>query len=79
MADSPQDSMAAALRQMAHHTPAAQVIERFCGALEQQLPGAVVGVTVLDRAAKLFEQAFFPSLPPTFASATCLSRPPSTR
>ena len=37
--------------------------------LEALIPGAIVGITVLDRAARMFETAFFPSLPESFAEA----------
>lgn len=48
-------------------------IERVLGELslgvEKLVPGAVAGVTIVDRAARVFEGAVFPSLDPAYAAA----------
>lgn len=40
----------------------------LCARVEQLVPGAIAGITVLDRAAHTFERAIFPSLKATFAN-----------
>lgn len=50
-----------------------EAIERVLGELslgvETLIPGAIAGVTVVDRAAHVFESAVFPSLDPAYAAA----------
>jgi two-component sensor histidine kinase len=41
----------------------------LCLSTEELIPGAVIGVTVLDRGARSFERAIFPSIPTSFAEA----------
>lgn len=60
---------AIALSGIAHSEPAADVLAAVCTELERHLPGTVVGVTILDRAAQIFEHAIFPSLSPAYAEA----------
>ena len=45
------------------------ILRELCLKIEALLPNAVAGVTVLDRAARIFEFAVFPSLRPTYAAA----------
>lgn len=62
-----QQAQASALRRMAHGEPASAILRELCEGLEKRLPGTVVGVTILDRAAQVFEQALFPSLADDYA------------
>ena len=41
----------------------------LCRLIERYIPLSVAGITVLDRPGQTFQEAFFPSLPPTFAQA----------
>jgi two-component sensor histidine kinase len=59
----------AVLRQLAEGEPAKDVLRSICLALEQLLPGSVVGVTMLDRSSQIFEDALFPSLSEAYAKA----------
>lgn len=62
MADFLDRMRASVLSRMAHGEPANAILREVCAAFEDHLPGTIVGVTILDRAAQVFEQAVFPSL-----------------
>lgn len=59
---------AAALQQMAHGDPAAEILSELCLRLERELPGMIVGVALLDRTLQIFEHGLFPSLDDAYAS-----------
>ena len=56
----------AILEMIARGAPIDAVLADICTWVERLISGSVVGVTVLDRAARSFERAIFPSLGPTF-------------
>lgn len=60
---------ATVLHQVAGGAPADDVLRSICTALQEHLAGTVVGVTMLDRTSKVFEQAIFPSLSDEYADA----------
>lgn len=57
------------LEQIVDGASSSDLIAKLCLDLEKHIPGTVVGVTILDRAAKVFEHAIFPSLSDSYASA----------
>src|SRR4051794_34758023 len=57
----------AVLESIARNDPVQSTLNELCRQIERLVPGAIAGVCVLDRAARVFEDAFFPSLAPTFA------------
>lgn len=57
------------LDSMAYGEPAAEILQGLCLSVERKLPGSIVGVTILDRSAKVFEHAIFPSLAGDYARA----------
>ena len=67
MADRLTDLRIRILESVARGAPADITLRDLCLGVEALIPGAVVGVTVLDRAARVFEEAVFPSLSSTFA------------
>lgn len=54
---------------MAGGDPALEILRDLCLSFERELPGSVVGVTILDRSAQVFEDAIFPSLADDYAAA----------
>ena len=54
---------------MARGEAAADILLDLCLSFERELPGGVVGVTILDPSAQLFEHAIFPSLADDYAAA----------
>ena len=48
---------------------AAELLLDLCLSFERELPDSIVGVTILDRTARLFEHAIFPSLADDYAAA----------
>ena len=58
-----------ALAQIAGGEPASQILRAICLGFEREIPGSVVGVTILDRTSQLFEHAVFPSLSDDYAAA----------
>lgn len=50
-------------------TPAPDILVPLCAAVEQAIPGAIAGVTVLDRSARMFESAVFPSVSTEYGEA----------
>src|SRR5688572_33002356 len=63
------DLTARVLDGMACGESAGDILHDLCLAFERELPESVVGVTILDRSAKLFEHAIFPSLADDYAAA----------
>jgi GAF domain-containing protein len=63
------DLSARVLDGMAHGAAAADLLLDLCLSFERQLPDSIVGVTILDRSAQLFEHAIFPSLADDYAAA----------
>lgn len=57
------------LDRMADGEPAADIMRDLCLSFERELPCSVVGVTILDRSAEVFEHAIFPSLADDYAAA----------
>lgn len=57
------------LDQVANGSPTLEILNEICTGLERELPGSIVGVTILDRTAQVFEQAVFPSLARDYAEA----------
>ena len=57
------------LEMVAGGVPADTTLAALCRATEDLVPGAIVGVTILDRAAQVFESAVFPSIPSTFSES----------
>jgi hypothetical protein len=57
------------LELIARGRPLDCVFERLGAGIESLIDGAVVGMTVLDRAARTFERAIFPSLGSSYESA----------
>ncbi len=55
------------LEKVARGEPADATLRALCTSVEALVPGAVVGVTMLDRAARNFEQVIFPSVPKSFS------------
>ncbi|RMP15259.1 Chemotaxis protein methyltransferase CheR [Pseudomonas viridiflava] len=58
-----------ALDVMSSALPAQPLLEDFAIALQVRLPGAVVGINVLDKAGRTFRQSIFPNLPSDFSQA----------
>ena len=58
-----------ALDAMARRQGAAEILCDLCLSFERELPDSVVGVTILDRSAQVFEHAIFPSLADDYAAA----------
>src|SRR5512134_1585813 len=54
------------LEMIAGGAPAEETLAELARATEAMLAGAIVGVTILDRAAEVFESAVFPSIPGSF-------------
>jgi two-component sensor histidine kinase len=54
------------LESIARATPIAEVLSDLCTGTERLVPHAVVGISILDRAACVFESAVFPSLGESF-------------
>lgn len=69
MADLLPDLTARTLDHMVHGKTADDILRDLCLSFEQELPESVVGVTILDRSAKVFEHAIFPSLADDYAAA----------
>ena len=63
------DLSARVLGAMAHGEAAADILLDLCLSFERELPDSIVGVTILDRSAQLFEHAIFPSLAEDYAAA----------
>jgi GAF domain-containing protein len=63
------DLTARLLDRMARGDAADAILSDLCISLERQLPNSVVGVTVLDGAAQVFEHGIFPSLADDYAAA----------
>jgi len=57
------------LENVARGAPADTTLHDLCNSVEPLIPDAIVGITILDRAARVFEHSIFPSLPPTFSEA----------
>jgi two-component sensor histidine kinase len=57
------------LEKVARGDPAEATLDDLCRSVEGLIPDSVVGVTVLDRAARSFERAIFPSIPDAYAEA----------
>lgn len=57
------------LEMVAGGVPADTTLAALCRATEDLVAGAIVGVTILDRAAQVFESAVFPSIPSTFSES----------
>ena len=57
------------LENVARGAPADTTLHDLCSSVEPLIPDAIVGITILDRAARVFEHSIFPSLPPTFSEA----------
>lgn len=51
------------LELIARAAPLDQVLEKICRTMEELVPGSVAGVTLLDRAGKVFERCVMPSAP----------------
>jgi len=54
---------------IARGDPADAILRDLCLSFEAELPGSVVGVTAVDRRARVFEHAVFPSLADDYATA----------
>jgi len=54
---------------IAHGGGADEVLVDLCLSFERELPESIVGVTILDRSARVFEHAIFPSLADDYAAA----------
>jgi two-component sensor histidine kinase len=63
------EARASVLQRIANDEPAADILRGLCLAIERELVGTIVGVTILDRTAQLFEHAIFPSLSDAYADA----------
>lgn len=61
------EARAGVLELTARNEPIDTVLAELCRRLEVLVPGATVGVCILDRASRVFERAVFPSLRGTFA------------
>lgn len=57
------------LEMVAGGEPADTALAALCRATEALVADAIVGVTILDRAAQVFESAVFPSIPSTFSES----------
>ncbi|MDV9031735.1 HWE histidine kinase domain-containing protein [Pseudomonas sp. RAC1] len=57
-----------ALGVMAVGGPVIPLLEAFVNALQAEMPGTTVGVTVLDKPGKTFRHAIFPALPEQFGA-----------
>ncbi len=57
------------LEKVALGEAAEATLDDLCRSVQDMIPDAVVGVTVLDRAARTFEAAIFPSIPAAYAEA----------
>ena len=69
MSDLLPDLTARTLDQMVHGETADDILRDLCLSFERELPESVVGVTILDRSAGVFEHAIFPSLAEDYAAA----------
>ena len=69
MANFVPDLSARILDRMAAGEPPTDLLRDLCLSLERELPGSIVGVTILDRSAQVFEHAIFPSLADDYAEA----------
>lgn len=56
------------LQSIANADPVAQILADVCRGVEGMVEGAIVGISILDRAACVFESAVFPSLGESFES-----------
>ena len=63
------DLTARVLDGMARGESADDILSALCLSFERELPDSVVGVTILDRSAQVFEHAIFPSLADDYATA----------
>ncbi|WP_349970592.1 HWE histidine kinase domain-containing protein [Pseudomonas caspiana] len=54
---------------MSSGAPAVPLLREFAALLQNEMPGCVVGINVLDKPGKTFRHAVFPSLPKEFASS----------
>jgi GAF domain-containing protein len=63
------DLTARVLDRIAQGDCADAILSELCVSLERELPNSVVGVTVLDRTAQVFEHGIFPSLADDYAAA----------
>ena len=57
------------LAKVTNGAPAAEILADICAAFESGVPGTTAGVTILDRTARMFEHAIFPSLSPNYGAA----------
>jgi two-component sensor histidine kinase len=64
----------AVLESIARNDPIDATLAELCRQTERLIPDAIAGVCILDRAARVFEDAFFPSLAPTFAKSIAGAR-----
>jgi hypothetical protein len=69
MAESLSDLRVRVLHGIASREPADEILRDLCLSFERELPASVVGVTMLDRSAQVFEHAVFPSLADDYAAA----------
>jgi two-component sensor histidine kinase len=72
---------ASVLELCAQGQPVDIVLRDLCIRMEALIPGAVAGVCILDRSAKLFESAIFPSLNESFAEGikgACVAQKPGS-
>jgi GAF domain-containing protein len=69
MTDSLPALTARALDGMADGAPADDILRELCLSFERELSASVVGVTILDPSAQVFEHAVFPSLADDYAAA----------
>jgi GAF domain-containing protein len=69
MSELPPDLAARVLDRLAQGAPADEILRDLCLSFERELPASVVGVTMLDRSAQVFEHAVFPSLADDYAAA----------
>jgi two-component sensor histidine kinase len=58
-----------ALTKLAKGERADDVLRDICTHVEKKLPGSIVGVTILDRASRVFEKALFPSIAQAYSDA----------
>ena len=69
MSEALPDLAARVLDRLAGREPADEILRDLCLSFERELPASVVGVTMLDRSAQVFEHAVFPSLADDYAAA----------
>ncbi len=67
-----------ALDVMSSALPAQPLLEDFAIALQVRLPGAVVGINVLDKAGRTFRQSIFPNLPSDFLKLWWVTSSPAS-